>query len=295
MPNDDPILAKREAGDPGTSRTFAPWRQRLHTIIFEADTPAGALFDLALLVAIILSTLAVMLETVKPIDEHYHTIFRAAEWVFTVLFTVEYVLRLICVRSPRRYAWSFYGIVDLVAVLPTYISLLVPGAQSLLVVRALRLLRIFRILKLARFLADAGELRYALWQSRGKIVVFLFTVITVVSIMGAAMYLVERDTNPGFRNIPQSMYWAIVTMTTVGYGDVTPITPLGKILASLIILFGYSMIVVPTGFVTAEFVAVRQKTITTRACPSCTQHGHDPDAHHCKWCGAELHPAATPN
>lgn len=270
--------------------SLSPWRQRLHEVIFEADTPAGKAFDLILLLAILASTVAVMLETVDHLRADYYLPLRTAEWVFTVLFTVEYALRLICVRRPSRYALSFFGIVDLVSFLPSYISLLVPGAQTLLVIRLLRLLRIFRILKLARFLTEAAELRDAVYGARNKIVVFLFTVLTVVSIMGAAMYLIEHDHNPGFRNIPQSMYWAIVTMTTVGYGDITPITVPGKLVASLIILTGYAMIVVPTGFVSAEFVAAkdRHKPPTTQACPSCMRHGHDADAVCCKWCGARL-------
>jgi voltage-gated potassium channel len=282
-------VAASGADDLATDPSFSSWRQRLHEVIFEADTPAGKAFDLLLLVAIVLSTLAVMLETVDVYRQRFYLPLRAAEWVFTVLFTVEYVLRLICVRRPARYARSFFGIVDLVSFLPSYISLLVPGAQTLLVVRMLRLLRIFRILKLARFLSEAAELRLAVFNARTKIVVFLFTVLTVVSIMGAAMYLIEHDHNAGFRNIPQSMYWAIVTMTTVGYGDVTPITVPGKLLASLIIITGYALIVVPTGFVSAEFVAAKSRaSITAQACPSCGRHGHDADARHCKWCGEKL-------
>ncbi len=277
-----------EWGDSGIAPTSAPWRHRLHEILFEADTTAGKVFDFVLLAAILLSTLAVMLETVEHLDRDYHALFRSAEWVFTILFTVEYLLRLICVRKPLRYARSFFGIVDLVAVLPTYISLLVPGAQSVLIVRTLRLLRIFRILKLARMIDEAAELRRALWRARGKIIVFAFTVVTVVSIMGAAMYLVEHSYNDGFRNIPQSMYWAIITMTTVGYGDVIPVTTLGKLLTSVIILIGYAMIVVPTGFVSAEFVHAKQHPVTTQACPECMKYGHDADATHCKWCGAVL-------
>ena len=269
--------------------SFAAWRARLHEVIFEADTPAGRTFDLLLFAAIVLSTLAVMLETVHHIAARHGPMLRAAEWLFTVLFTIEYVLRLICVRSPRRYATSFFGVVDLVSFLPTYISLFVPGAQTLLIVRLLRLLRIFRVLKLARFLSEAAELRHAIGMAREKIIVFLFTVPTFVSVMGAAMYMIEHDHNDGFSNIPQSMYWAIVTMTTVGYGDVTPVTVAGKVMASVIILIGYAMIVVPTGFVSAEFVAAKgRRPVTTQACPSCMRHGHDADARHCKWCGAVL-------
>jgi len=269
------------------------WRMRLHAVIFEADTPLGKAFDLVLLLAILASTVAVMLETVESIAAEHGRTLIAIEWVFTVLFTVEYAVRLASVEKPSRYARSFFGVVDLVSFLPTYLSLLIPGAQTLLVVRLLRLLRIFRILKLVRFLDEQAEIRRAIWDSRMKIVVFLYTVLMVVSIMGAAMYLIEHNVNEGFRNIPQSMYWAIVTMTTVGYGDVTPETVPGKVLSSVIILIGYALLVVPTGFVSAEFVSSRARrereaNFTTQACPSCMKSGHDRDARHCKHCGAAL-------
>lgn len=266
---------------------LAPWRERLHEVIFEADTLPGKIFDWALLLAILISTVAVMLETVAEFSD-YKSTFLGVEWAFTILFTIEYLLRLTCVRRPMKYATSFFGLIDLISILPTYLSLLIPGAQAILVIRALRLLRIFRILKAARFLHEAAELRQALWASRDKIIVFLFTVVTAVSIMGAAMYLVESPYNDGFRDIPQSMYWAIVTMTTVGYGDITPATTFGKFLASLIILFGYAMIVVPTGFVSAEFIEAKRRPITTQACPDCMKHGHDVDASFCKFCGGKL-------
>ena len=274
-------------GSPRNRNELAPWRERMHEIIFEADTPAGKAFDWALLVAIVISTIAVMLETVPELAEYKPTFLRI-EWAFTILFTIEYVLRLICVRRPMKYATSFFGVIDLVSILPTYLSLLIPGAQAILVIRALRLLRIFRILKAARFLNEAAEMRQALWASRDKIIVFLFTVVASVAIMGAAMYLVESPYNSGFRDIPQSMYWAIVTMTTVGYGDITPVTAFGKFLACLIILFGYAMIVVPTGFVSAEFIERKRRPVTTQACPDCMLQGHDVDAKFCKFCGGEL-------
>jgi voltage-gated potassium channel len=262
------------------------WREHLHEIIFEADTPAGKLFDVILLLVIVLSVLVVMLESVAGIRERYGPTLIRAEWVFTALFTVEYGLRLLCSRRPLRYAGSFFGIVDLLAILPTYLSVLLPGAQSLLVVRALRLLRIFRVFKLVRFVAEASSLRHALWQSRAKIIVFLLTVLIVVTIMGSAMYLVEGPTNEQFSSIPQSVYWAIVTVTTVGYGDVTPETVLGRCVAVLMMIIGYAMIIVPTGIVSAAFI--KRDQITTQACPDCARHGHTPDATFCKFCGGEL-------
>ncbi|MHC4220609.1 MAG: ion transporter, partial [Planctomycetota bacterium] len=212
---------------------MAPWRQRLHEIIFEADTRAGKAFDVALLIAILLSVISVSLETVKPVDARYHVVLESAEWLFTILFTIEYVLRLICVQKPRRYALSFYGIIDLVAILPTYFSVLIPGAEGFLLIRSLRLLRVFRILKLGRYLTEASALRQAVWASRAKVTVFLTSILVVVLIMGAAMHLIEGG-KTGFDSIPQSMYWAVVTMTTVGYGDVAPVTPLGKVLAAIV-------------------------------------------------------------
>ena len=261
----------------------------LHEVIFEADTPVGKAFDVALLTAIVLSTLAVMLESVKSIRADYAVTLRFIEWLFTILFTIEYVLRLICVRRPVRYAVSFFGIVDLLAIVPTYVSLFAPGAQSLLVIRALRLLRAFRIFKLARFLNEGQVLSRALWASRHKIAVFLGTVLTIVMIVGATMYLVEGEAS-GFTSIPRSMYWAIVTLTTVGYGDVSPQTPLGQALASVVMILGYGIIAVPTGIVTVELSrAARDATrVSTAACRHCSAEGHDHDASYCKYCGAKL-------
>jgi voltage-gated potassium channel len=268
---------------------MAPWRQRLHEIIFEADTPAGKAFDVALLVAILLSVLSVSLETVETIDGRYHVLLESAEWLFTILFTIEYVLRLICVRKPRRYDLSFYGIIDLVAVLPTYLTLFIPGAQQFMVIRALRLLRVFRIFKLGRYLTEASALREAIWASRAKITVFLASILIIVLIVGAAMHLIE-GAREGFDSIPQSMYWAIVTMTTVGYGDVAPFTPLGKALSAVVMVLGYSFIIVPTGIVTAELTRGIGRPVSTQACPDCSLEGHDLNARHCKFCGAELSP-----
>jgi voltage-gated potassium channel len=265
----------------------ASLRSRLHEIIFEADTPAGKAFDVALLVFIILSVVAVMLESTSTIAARYGPWLRTFEWVVTILFTIEYLLRLYSVGNPLRYARSFFGIVDLLAILPTYLSIFIPGAQTLLVIRALRLLRVFRVLKLAQFVGEASELRAALRASARKIIVFLGAVLTIVVIVGSMMYLIEGEAN-GFTSIPVSIYWAIVTMTTVGYGDIAPQTALGKILASAIMIMGYGIIAVPTGIVSVELAGVTRKKISTQACPQCGAEGHDADAVHCKYCGDEL-------
>lgn len=262
-------------------------RARLHEIIFEADTPAGKAFDVALLVFILASVVAVMLESVASVRDEHGTALRAFEWVITVLFTLEYGLRLYCVGRPLAYAFSFYGIVDLLAILPTYLSVVFTGAQSLLVIRALRLLRAFRVLKLVHFVGEATELRVALRASARKIIVFLGAVVTIVLIVGAIMYLIEGEES-GFTSIPQGMYWAVVTMTTVGYGDIAPQTVPGKLLASLIMILGYGIIAVPTGIVSVEMTAARGKAVSTQACPRCASEGHDPGAKFCKNCGSAL-------
>jgi voltage-gated potassium channel len=262
-------------------------RARIHEIIFGAETPAGKAFDVVLLVLIILSVVAVMLESTNSIAVRYGQWLRAIEWVVTILFTIEYLLRLYCVGKPASYARSFFGIVDLLAILPTYLSLIIPGAQSLLVIRALRLLRVFRVLKLAHFVGEARELRAALRASARKIIVFLGAVLTIVVIVGSMMYLIEGEDH-GFTSIPASIYWAIVTMTTVGYGDIAPQTALGKILASAIMIMGYGIIAVPTGIVSVELAGVTKKRITTQPCPGCGAGGHDLDAVHCKYCGGKI-------
>lgn len=268
---------------PGT----APWRAKLHEIIFEAETPGGKAFDFALLVAIVLSVVAVMLESVTSVRARYGAELRVAEWLFTGLFTIEYVLRLICVGKPTRYALSFFGIVDFLAIVPTYLSVLLPGAQSLIVIRALRLLRVFRVMKLMHFVGEARMLRAALRASTRKVIVFLGTVLTLMLIIGALMYLIEGEEH-GFTNIPESIYWTIVTMTTVGYGDIAPGTVLGRILASMVMIMGYGIIAVPTGIVTVELAGARRQPISTRACHECAAEGHDADAEFCKYCGAGL-------
>lgn len=265
------------------------WRRRAFVIIFEADTPAGKAFDIALLVTIALSITAVMLESVRGISGDYGTEIRIAEWVFTALFTVEYVLRLACVRRPTEYARSFFGIVDLLSILPSFVSLILPTTQSLLVIRALRLFRIFRVFKLAQFLGEANVLGEALRSSRRKVLVFLGTVMIIVVIVGTAMFVIEGPER-GFTSIPRSMYWTIVTMTTVGYGDMTPQTVLGQVLASLVMITGYGIIAIPTGIVTAEIVSVGRRPVTTRSCPDCVTEGHLPESKYCHDCGAALPP-----
>ncbi len=261
-------------------------RRRLHTIIFEADTPAGRAFDVGLLVAIVISLLVVILESIPSLDQQYGTWFYVAEWVLTVLFTLEYLLRLYSVRKPWLYARSFYGVVDLLSILPTYLSLFVEGTQLLLAVRVLRLLRVFRIFKLAGFVREARLLMRALRASRGKIIVFMLFVVLMVTVIGSIMYVIEGDTNPAFQNIPISIYWAIVTLTTVGFGDITPQTYLGRFFSAVVMILGYAVIAVPTGVVTMEMM--RHQSTTTQACPNCSAEGHDDDARYCKYCGSAL-------
>ena len=265
-------------------------RARLHEIIFESDTPAGKLFDVILLVAILLSVLAAILESVAGVRNRYGTFLYGLEWFFTILFTIEYLFRLGCVLRPSRYATSFFGIVDLMAIFPTYLSFFVVGTQSLLVIRILRLLRLFRVFKLGRYLGEARQLVDALKASRAKITVFLLTVLSVVIIMGALMYLVEGPEN-GFTSIPRGIYWAIVTMTTVGYGDIAPQTIVGQALAAIIMVLGYGIIAVPTGIFSANMIKVSRRTdhsVTTQVCPSCLAEGHEEDAVFCKFCGTKL-------
>jgi voltage-gated potassium channel len=268
-------------------RRRAPWRRDLYTIIFEADTRLGRIFDVALLWGIGLSVLAVMLESVGAIHVSFGGLLRGFEWAFTILFTIEYALRLIAAPRAPRYASSFFGIVDLLAIVPTYLSLFIAGTQSLLVIRALRLLRVFRVLKLVRYVGEAGMLAAAIRSSGRKILVFLGTVLTIQLIVGSLMFLIE-GAESGFTSIPQSIYWAIVTMTTVGYGDIAPITVPGKILASAVMIIGYSVIAVPTGIVASEMSGQRKSTVTTCHCHHCVREGHDTDARFCKYCGGSL-------
>ena len=262
------------------------WRLHIYEIVFEAETPAGRFFDITLISLILLSVGAVFAESVSSIREVYGTELHLAEWAFTVLFSAEYILRLISVRRPLKYVLSFYGLVDLLAILPTYLSLFVPGTQFLLVIRILRLLRIFRVLKLTSYISEGRVISTALRASRQKIIVFLVAVVTIVTVVGSLMYVVEGEEN-GFTDIPTSIYWAIVTLTTVGYGDLSPRTGFGKFLASLVMIMGYGIIAVPTGIVTTEF-ARAAKAASTHVCPECHAEGHDLDAVHCKYCGSPL-------
>lgn len=265
----------------------SPWRDSVHEIIFEADTPAGKAFDVGLITLIIFSVLVVMLESVEPIRLEHGELLRLAEWFFTIAFTIEYVLRLVSVDRPMKYAYSFFGMVDLLAIIPTYLSVLIPGTQFLLVIRLLRILRVFRVLKLAKYIVEADVLKAALVASRRKITVFLFAIVILVVILGSLMYLIE-NTEDGFTSIPRSIYWAIVTLTTVGYGDISPQTPLGQTVASAIMILGYAILAVPTGIVSVEFARATDLPVSTRACHTCSREGHDLDAIYCKYCGEAL-------
>jgi len=261
----------------------------MHEVIFEADTPAGKAFDVVLLALIVVSVVVVMLDSVVEVRRHYGVALAVAEWIITILFTLEYVARLACVVRPSKYALSFYGIVDLLAVVPTYLSVIFAGSQSLLVIRAIRLVRVFRVFKLSRYLTEAQALWIALRETRERIAVFLVVVLTLVLIIGSAMYLIEGgQPDTPFTSIPRSVYWAIVTMTTVGYGDIAPRTVLGQTLAAGVMILGYAIIIVPIGVFSAEIVAARKRGVSTQACPTCAAEGHDPDAAYCKYCGSKL-------
>jgi voltage-gated potassium channel len=268
------------------ARNNKTWRTLLHEVIFEADTAAGKTFDVVLIACILLSVVAVMLDSVSSIRAEYGYTLLILEWIFTILFTIEYLLRLFCVGQPWRYATSFFGIVDLLAVAPTYLNSLIPGSQYLLVIRILRVLRVFRVFKLVQYLGEARTLVHALRASSRKITVFLFAVLTMVVIFGSIMYLVEGAEN-GFTSIPRSIYWAVVTLTTVGYGDISPQTGIGQAIAAMIMILGYGVIAVPTGIVTVE-MARQPAQPTTQACPQCSAEGHDRDAVYCKYCAARL-------
>jgi len=281
-------------------KKFGPFREQLYEIIFEADTPAGKTFDVALLWAILASIIVVMLETVPRFQDDYAQLFYALEWVFTIFFTIEYFTRIYTVRRPIRYILSFYGIVDLLSILPTYLAIIFAGTQSLMVIRALRLLRVFRIFKLGNFLFEGQIIIKSLKESRIKISVFLTFVIIMVCIFGSVMYLIEGTAgNESFDSIPRSVYWAIVTLTTVGYGDISPISPLGQFIAAIIMILGYAVIAVPTGIVTSEFTRAYKNRkvnseVSTQVCPDCLHGDHDIDAQYCKLCGHTLKTGSKP-
>lgn len=266
------------------------WRLRLYTIVFEADTPAGRRFDLLLIATILCSILVVILDSVQSVSARANMLFDVLEWAFTLLFTAEYLTRLACVKHPLRYATSFFGIIDLLSVLPTYLAFFIPEVHTLLDVRILRLLRIFRILKLTLYVQEYHMLTSAVRASRRKIMVFLSIVMMAVLVMGTLMYVVEGPEH-GFTSIPKAMYWAVVTMTTVGYGDITPRTDIGKAISSVMMLLGWGVLAVPTGIVTAEMTTQRlTRANPTRICPHCLSEGHEPNAKYCKDCGARLPP-----
>ncbi len=268
------------------------WKSKLHEVIYEADTPMGKWFDIILFILIIVSVIVVMLESVKEIEWKYHRILLTLEWIITIFFTLEYIARVISIKKPFKYIFSFYGIIDFISTIPLYLSYIFVGSQVLLAVRAFRLLRVFRVLKLVQFLGEASQLNKALKASRTKIAVFIYTVLILAVIMGTVMYYIEDD-SAGFTSIPRSIYWAIVTLTTVGYGDIAPQTNLGQLVATIVMILGYGIIAVPTGIVTSEFT--RQESskkdevhLNTQACPSCSIEGHRDNASHCFNCGSSL-------
>lgn len=264
-------------------------KDTIRIVVFEAGTPAGKAFDVALIVFILLSVGAVMLDSVQPIHDRYGDWLYAIEWFFTIVFTVEYAVRLWCIQNTWLYARSFYGIIDLLCIIPTYLSIWLAGTQYLLVVRVLRVLRVFRVLRMVRYVGEAELITRALVASRRKITVFLASVFALVVVFGALMYLVEGGSNSQFASIPHSVYWAVTTMTTVGYGDITPETPLGKTLASVIMIMGYGIIAVPTGIVTMELNEANRRAANTRTCPGCSAEGHSREATYCWRCGDHLY------
>ena len=271
-------------------------KSKLHTIIYEADTPMGKLFDVVLLILILVSVILVMLESVASIDTHYHDFLYFGEWVITIFFTIEYILRIITVKKASNYIFSFYGVIDFLSTIPLYLSFILAGSNALLAVRALRLLRVFRILKITRYMGEANKLNKALRDSKPKIFVFLFAVLILSIIAGTIMYLVEGEQS-GFVSIPISVYWCIVTLTTVGFGDIAPVTPLGQFIAAIIMIMGYGIIAVPTGIVSAEYASKKTTTlddpeyihVNTQSCQNCNENNHHDNAEFCHKCGSTLH------
>lgn len=267
------------------TRKRNPTKEKIHEIIFEADTPLGKLFDTVLIFLIVASVIAVMLESVEDFYAEYKTFFKVLEWFFTAVFSIEYILRLYCVYHPKKYALSFFGIIDLLSVLPSFISFLFPHAHAISVVRSLRIIRVFRIFKLAQFIKEGNMIMSAMRASRAKITVFLVFIILVVIVVGSIIYLIEGGEGSKFTSIPRSIYWAIVTLTTVGYGDISPVTPFGQLLASIIMIMGYVVIAVPTGIVSAEIASGNHEQHNSQTCRYCSYEGHDDDAVYCKYCG----------
>lgn len=261
-------------------------RHKIHEIIYEADTPAGKIFDILLLIAILASVLMVMLESVTSINEEYGEYLNIGEWIITFLFSIEYILRIVSIKRPSKYIFSFYGIIDFLSTIPKYLSFIIVGSHSLAALRALRLLRVFRILKLARYIGESQKLRLALMRSRAKIAVFLFFVLVLCIILGTIMYMIEGEEN-GFTNIPKSVYWAIVTLTTVGYGDIAPGTPFGQLISSVIMILGYAIIAIPTGIVGSEIINLNTSQ-NTQSCPNCLKEDHKDKAEFCYHCGSKL-------
>lgn len=271
--------------------SYKTWKEKLHEIIYEADTPAGKSFDVIILIMILASIIVVMLESVSYLNDKYANLFNLLEWIITVVFTIEYILRVIAINKPKNYIFSFFGIIDFLSTVPKYLSLLFVGTHALVALRALRLLRVFRILKLARFIGESNNLTKALIASRAKISVFLFAVLIVSIILGTVMYLIEGAEH-GFNSIPKSVYWCIVTLTTVGYGDISPETPLGQFIASIIMILGYGIIAVPTGIVSVEYSKQTKESLplNTQHCQHCNADNHEDDANFCYNCGNNLHP-----
>ncbi|EKF56063.1 Ion transport protein [Galbibacter marinus] len=269
------------------------WKAKLHEIIYEADTPTGKWFDISLIFLILVSIFLVILESVESFDQQYHDFLIIAEWIITILFSIEYIARFLSINKPFRYVFSFYGIVDLLSTIPLYLSFIFPGSQVLIVIRAIRLLRLFRILKMVKFIGEARKLKEALWDSRTKIAVFIFTMVILSVIIGTVMYLVEGK-DAGFTSIPKGIYWTIITMTTVGYGDIVPLTSLGQTIAVIVMVMGYGIIAVPTGIVSAEFSKQNKLNkihTNTQACPNCNAHNHNDHAKYCYNCGNLLNEA----
>ena len=263
-------------------------KRKIHEIIFEADTFFGKLFDVILLVMILLSVFSVMLESVESFREKYSSIFNVAEWCFTIMFSIEYILRIFSVKHPFKYITSFYGIIDLLALVPSFLGFAIGenNLSSIKTIRTIRLIRIFRILKLIRYVKELAALKKAFVASKQRIIVFLFVVLSIVILMGTIIYMIE-DPKDGFTSIPRSIYWAIVTLTTVGYGDIAPHTPIGQFFASIIMILGYAIIAVPTGMISVE---LSKTNLNTQSCPACSDDSHEDKALYCKSCGEELNP-----